>query len=235
MKKQYYVQERVGKARYVLNHHDGETTNPDGSPAWGLSTYRSKRGLQAAIKILRKQGYLERQEAQWEEARAKALADETKEAIGAALAQRQHYPTLEWVWVRPANLNDRAAACLVDGGARSTALRQGNPNRYFPADKSAEEILEALEALNSELSPETARLQALINNGQAWRLEGAIGRAAIRAIENGEALLGWSAHTDAYGNRIPSRDEVQGGTKGSFQFVAESVGDSYALAVASIA
>ena len=33
-------------------------------------------------------------------------------------------------------------------------------------------------------------LQGLIDSGMAWRLEGSVGRAAMRAIEDGECVLG---------------------------------------------
>lgn len=61
--------------------------------------------------------------------------------------------------------------------------------------------------------------QALINNGQAWRLEGHVGRTAMRLIEDGICALGKSDYRDYYGNYIPSRDQVKEGTKGSVRFV----------------
>lgn len=61
-------------------------------------------------------------------------------------------------------------------------------------------------------------LQGLINSGAAWRLEGSIGRAAMRAIESGDAILGREGHRDYYGNYVPSRYEVQEGTKGSLLY-----------------
>lgn len=61
-------------------------------------------------------------------------------------------------------------------------------------------------------------LQSLIDSGDAWRLEGAIGRAAMRAIESGECILGPVGHRDYWGNYIPSRHEVEPGTKGSVEY-----------------
>lgn len=58
-------------------------------------------------------------------------------------------------------------------------------------------------------------LQALIDSGDAWRLEGAVGRAAMAAIENGDAVLGEVGHHDYWGNYVPSRHEVVPGTLGS--------------------
>lgn len=63
-------------------------------------------------------------------------------------------------------------------------------------------------------------LQDLINSGTAWKLEGAVGRAAMEAIEAGECVLGEEGHKDYWGNYVPSRYEVQPGTKGSAEYAA---------------
>ncbi len=57
-------------------------------------------------------------------------------------------------------------------------------------------------------------LQDLIDAG-AWRFEGSIGRSMMAAIEAGFCVLGPEHAYDYWGNRIPSRHEVQSGTKGS--------------------
>lgn len=67
-----------------------------------------------------------------------------------------------------------------------------------------------------------AALQDLINNGAAWRLEGSVGRAAMRAIEGGRCVLGETGHRDYWGNYVPSRTEVQPGTKGSVEYAARA-------------
>jgi hypothetical protein len=61
-------------------------------------------------------------------------------------------------------------------------------------------------------------LQALVNTGDAWRLEGSVGRAAMAAIEAHLIALGEQAHRDYYGSRIPSRHEVQPGTDGAAEY-----------------
>jgi hypothetical protein len=61
--------------------------------------------------------------------------------------------------------------------------------------------------------------QALIDNGQAWRLEGSVGRAAHDLIEAGLCMLGPVGHRDYWGNYVPSRDEVEPGTPGSPEYV----------------
>lgn len=60
--------------------------------------------------------------------------------------------------------------------------------------------------------------QRLINSGQAWLMEGSIGRAAMGLIESGQCILGTVGHRDYYGNYVPSRFEVKSGTKGSIAY-----------------
>ena len=60
-------------------------------------------------------------------------------------------------------------------------------------------------------------LQNAINNGSAWTLEGSYGRSASHALDNGICMLPKEVKYGAYGNRIPSRDELKKGTKGTFQ------------------
>lgn len=66
-----------------------------------------------------------------------------------------------------------------------------------------------------------AAYQELIDTGQAWRLEGSVGRTAMDLIERGVCMLGEEGHRDYWGNYVPSRHEVQAGTKGSPEFVAQ--------------
>lgn len=61
--------------------------------------------------------------------------------------------------------------------------------------------------------------QTLIDSGDAWRLEGHVGRTAMEFINNGQCMLGEEGHCDYYGNYVPSRHEVKAGTKGSKEFV----------------
>ncbi|MBA2740984.1 MAG: hypothetical protein H0U46_03130 [Actinobacteria bacterium] len=82
----------------------------------------------------------------------------------------------------------------------------------------AMEILEIDEAATEE--DEIRALQHLVNTGQ-WSWPGRTGRAMMDAIEAGYVALGLESAIDYYGNRIPSRLEVEAGTKGSVEFVAE--------------
>jgi hypothetical protein len=67
---------------------------------------------------------------------------------------------------------------------------------------------------------EVRALQALVNSG-TWGLQGHTGRAMMDAIEAGVVALGPESARDYYGNRIPSRTEVEPGTKGSVEYVVE--------------
>jgi hypothetical protein len=70
---------------------------------------------------------------------------------------------------------------------------------------------------------EYSELQALIDSGAAWKLEGSVGRAAMEAIEEGHCILGPEGHYDTYGGYVPSRDEVKPGTPGSVEYRDEKV------------
>jgi hypothetical protein len=60
-------------------------------------------------------------------------------------------------------------------------------------------------------------LQAMINSGDVWKLEGAAGREAMSALQQGFCMLPKKSTRDYYGNYIPSRDELKKGTKGTYQ------------------
>jgi hypothetical protein len=85
----------------------------------------------------------------------------------------------------------------------------------------AKEVVMAYGVDLYEEQDEAERLQGLIDSGTAWTLEGSVGRAAMRAIESGLCVLGPSSHRDYWGNYIPSRFEVQAGTKGSVDYANE--------------
>jgi hypothetical protein len=66
---------------------------------------------------------------------------------------------------------------------------------------------------------EIAFFQKIIDNGQAWKLQGCYGRQAMELIEAGLCTLGKQGRLDAYGNYIPSKTEVKEGSKGSETYV----------------
>lgn len=77
-------------------------------------------------------------------------------------------------------------------------------------------------------------MQQLINSGTGWSLQGSYGRAMNDALEAGFCMLGKHPASDYWGNRIPSRDEVQDGTKGSRALVVELHGEDWAKALDAV-
>jgi len=55
--KNYYVLYNVGKARYVLNHHDGSKTHADGSRFYDIAIFGNKQELSRGIRALEADGY----------------------------------------------------------------------------------------------------------------------------------------------------------------------------------
>lgn len=78
-----------------------------------------------------------------------------------------------------------------------------------------------------------AALQRQINAG-SWSLQGSHGRTMMQAIEDGTCMLGRTGARDYYGNYIPSRDEVQPGTKGSKRYVEINRGAEWADAMEAL-
>ena len=64
-------------------------------------------------------------------------------------------------------------------------------------------------------------IQELINNGNAWMMEGSIGRYAMDCLRSGACFLPKKPHKDYYGNRIPSRDMIKEGTMGSLSLSSQ--------------
>jgi len=61
------------------------------------------------------------------------------------------------------------------------------------------------------------KMQRMIDDGSVWKMEGSMGRKAMLLIRSGECYLPDKEHRDAYGNRIPSRDELEKGTRGTIE------------------
>lgn len=58
-KKRFNVKYNVGKAKYVINHHDGKQTHKDGSDFFGISIYKNKKDFEKGQQDLIKKGYIE--------------------------------------------------------------------------------------------------------------------------------------------------------------------------------
>jgi hypothetical protein len=78
-------------------------------------------------------------------------------------------------------------------------------------------------------------IQRAINEGTAWKFQGSYGRTMMDAISSGYCLLGRHSTQDYWGNTIPSRDDVQAGTKGSYDYVVHMQGQEWADTMGDIA
>ena len=65
------------------------------------------------------------------------------------------------------------------------------------------------------------KMQRMINDGSVWHMEGSMGRLAMQLLRSGECCLPNTEYRDAYGNRIPSRDELKEGTTGTMENLIE--------------
>lgn len=60
MKKNYYLMDNVGSAKYTVSAHDGESKHKDGSPFYDIKIFKNKKKRDGYIKELRKNEYIER-------------------------------------------------------------------------------------------------------------------------------------------------------------------------------
>jgi hypothetical protein len=64
-------------------------------------------------------------------------------------------------------------------------------------------------------------LQQRINTGLVWLMEGSGGRDAMEALRVGVCMLPKHSFKDYYGGKVPSRDELIAGTKGTYKNCAD--------------
>lgn len=57
--KRYNTMYGVGKAKYVVNFHDGVKTHGDGSPFYDIATFSNKKVFNNFVRSLKKEGYKE--------------------------------------------------------------------------------------------------------------------------------------------------------------------------------
>jgi hypothetical protein len=58
-RKVFYTMDNIGKVKYTVNYHDGVDTHPDGSPFYGIHTFKNKKKYEAFKKELVRDGYKE--------------------------------------------------------------------------------------------------------------------------------------------------------------------------------
>jgi len=71
-------------------------------------------------------------------------------------------------------------------------------------------------------------VQKRINDGTIWRMEGSAGRLAMDLLEEGLCMLPKTRYRDFYGNRVPARDDLEPGMIGTWRYVEERYGRSWA-------
>lgn len=56
--KQFNTKENVGKAKYVVNYHDGNKSHADGSPFFDIAIFSNKKKRDKFVRELSSQGYV---------------------------------------------------------------------------------------------------------------------------------------------------------------------------------
>lgn len=59
MSKAFNEQHNIGRAKYVVNHHDGVKQHRDGSRFFDIAIFSNKRKKNRFVGALRRQGYRE--------------------------------------------------------------------------------------------------------------------------------------------------------------------------------
>lgn len=57
MPRVFNEQRNIGRAKYVINFHDGESTHGDGSPRYHIRIFKNARLKQRFVRELRAAGY----------------------------------------------------------------------------------------------------------------------------------------------------------------------------------
>ncbi len=57
--KRFYIQYNIGRAKYVVNFHDGVKQHRDGSEFFDISIFKNKKKLGEFVRQLREDGYAE--------------------------------------------------------------------------------------------------------------------------------------------------------------------------------
>jgi len=58
-RKSFYTMDNIGSTKYSINPYDGKATHKDGSPFYGIQTFKNKKTYEKAKADLIKQGYIE--------------------------------------------------------------------------------------------------------------------------------------------------------------------------------
>jgi hypothetical protein len=89
-------------------------------------------------------------------------------------------------------------------------------------------------AYSAAITKHLAAWQYLINTGEIHFAPFQIGREAAMMVDEGYLMRAHASGTDARGNHVESRTEVDMGQPGTFEFVEAIMGKSYAAWLAGI-
>lgn len=56
--KRFYIRYNIGKAKYVVCHHNGNKTHQDGSDFFDIAIFKNKKKLNEFISTLQSNGYI---------------------------------------------------------------------------------------------------------------------------------------------------------------------------------
>lgn len=103
----------------------------------------------------------------------------------------------------------------------TTLLQEAIDKGYYPKtlQKRYKQVHDAI------LEGENSQLQEWIDNGQAWKLEGHVGRTASSALEAGACVLPEVPIKDYWGNTVPAHWMLEEGTKGTVALAEEYEGE----------
>ena len=57
--KQFHIQNNIGKAKYIVSHHDGKKKHRDGSLFFDMTIFKNKKKLSSFVSNLKRIGYNE--------------------------------------------------------------------------------------------------------------------------------------------------------------------------------
>ena len=57
--KRFYLLDNIGRAKYTVNYHDGQSKHKDGSDFYAMRIFRNKKAVAGFVQDLQRKGYRE--------------------------------------------------------------------------------------------------------------------------------------------------------------------------------
>jgi len=136
-RKVFYTADGIGKAKYIVNFHDGKKSHGDGSPFYDIAIFASKAKRATKVKELLKQGYKEVSSAVHETTTSGGVGGFSSEPIGS-------YPENcgRTGGIRDDSKKKKGPRSVFDNGAIGRVLEQ---MRESMPGKTDEELMELLD------------------------------------------------------------------------------------------